>query len=521
MKQVSARQATGRHLPVAAAMGLVVLRMAVGWHFLYEGVVKLIDPGWSSYGYLATSQGFASDVFRQMTEVPETVQLIDALNIAGLIFIGLGLLFGFLTRFAAFFGAVLLAMYYLAHPPFAGNGVAEGSYLIIDKNLVEFFAMVVLMLKPSGRIAGIDGLLADLWARRQAKRAEAGGSRAEMAAVPRRALLKHFAAVPVAGGFAYAFAKKAGVESFEELNLLLRRQGEDVAALSGATLKTFEKLDLADLRGTVPMSTLGNLQMSRMILGGNLIGGWAHARDLIYVSDLVKAYHHDQKVFETFRLAEACGMNTIITNPQLNRVINDYWKNEGGKIQYISDCAYQGDVIEGIKLSLEGGAHACYVQGGIADVLVQKGDLDTIAKGLDLIRQNGLTAGIGAHKLGTVQACVERGLKPDFWMKTLHKVDYWSARVGEEERDNIWCEDPDATIAYMESLPEPWIAFKILAAGAYHPSAAFSYAFQSGADFICVGMYDFQLVQNVNLVVEALNGVGERRRPWRTETLTV
>ena len=125
--------------------------------------------------------------------------------------------------------------------------------------------------------------------------------------------------------------------------------------------------------------------------------------------------------------------------------------------------------------------------------------------------------GIGAHKLETVKACVEAGIRPDFWVKTIHHVDYWSAKP-EEENDNIWCNNPEETMAFMESLDEPWIGFKILAAGAIHPKVGFPYAFRAGADFICVGMYDFQVVEDANLAIEVLEDKSlktERHRPWR------
>jgi hypothetical protein len=100
-------------------------------------------------------------------------------------------------------------------------------------------------------------------------------------------------------------------------------------------------------------------------------------------------------------------------------------------------------------------------------------------------------------------------------MKTMHHTNYWSA-TPTEEKDNIWCEEPDETMAYMRSLEQPWIAFKVLAAGAIHPKVGFRYAFESGADFICVGMYDFQMVEDVNLAIEVLKGPIVRQREWRT-----
>jgi len=323
-------------------------------------------------------------------------------------------------------------------------------------------------------------------------------------------LFAALAGVPFLGAFLLAVLKKHGWKSFEEVQLRARAQETD-AFVSSATVKTFQFTSVSDLRGRLPYGRIGNVTLSRMILGGNLMGGWAHARDLIYVSKLIKAYHHRDKVFETLALAETCGVNTILTNPLLCDVINDYWRN-GGKIQFISDCGGK-DVLQMIQKSIDSGACACYIQGGVADQLVSEGQFDLIAEGLDLIRANRLPAGIGGHKLETVRACVEKDLRPDFWMKTLHHVDYWSA-IQEPQHDNIWCEDPAETIAYMEELEEPWIAFKILAAGAIHPKVGFQYAFENGADFICVGMYDFQIVEDVNIALDVLDGPLIRGRRW-------
>lgn len=168
----------------------------------------------------------------------------------------------------------------------------------------------------------------------------------------------------------------------------------------------------------------------------------------------------------------------------------------------------------GIKMSVDGGAHSCYIQGGIADRLAAENRIDEIGTAFEFIKQNGLPAGIGAHALDTVKKCVEAGIRPDYWVKTLHHCDYWSAGP-EEEHDNIWCTNPEETIAYMETLEEPWIAFKTLAAGAIHPDVGFQYAFENGADFICVGMYDFQIVDDANIAAKVLASNLERRRPWK------
>ena len=330
----------------------------------------------------------------------------------------------------------------------------------------------------------------------------------------RRRMLARLAGVPLVGGLVVTALQKRGWASHEEKRLgakLAEARDAEPDAVTRPT-KTYNWTRLEDLEGKVPQGKIGDLKLSRMILGGNLMGGWAHARDLLYVDKLVKAYHHRDKIFETFRLAEACGVNTILANPVLCEVINDYWKHGGGKIQFISDCG-GNELLKMTQKSIDSGACACYIQGGVGDDLVAKGDFDMIAKTLELIRRNGLPAGIGGHTLQTISGCVEKGLEPDFWMKTLHNTNYWSAQI-KQKNDNIWCEEPRETVAFMKDLAQPWIAFKVLAAGAIQPKVGFKFAFEGGADFICVGMYDFQIVEDVNIASNVLNGKLRRRRRW-------
>lgn len=141
---------------------LVILRILIGWHFLYEGVVKLMNPSWSSLGYLADSKGFLSGVFASWASSPTTVTVIDFMNEWGLILVGLGLIMGCLTRISIIGGMVMLAFYYLSHPPMVGYKFAlpsEGSYLWVNKNLIEIFALAVLLVFPTQHIIGIDRLI--------------------------------------------------------------------------------------------------------------------------------------------------------------------------------------------------------------------------------------------------------------------------------------------------------------------------------------------------------------------------
>jgi uncharacterized membrane protein YphA (DoxX/SURF4 family) len=524
MTQADPKPVKGQTISPLGSLALALLRIAIGWHFLYEGVAKLLADNWTAAGYLQDSTGPAAPLFQWLSNQTMLLKVVDQLNMWGLTLIGLCLMLGLATRLAALCGIALLALYYAANPPlFAGFDWTpmEGHYLLVNKNLVELLALIVVLALPCTAL-GIDGLFLAFW-RWLRKKPDVPTVTPPAIVQPaaceprcsRRRLIATLAGVPFVGGLVLAMLKRHGWVSFEER--LLGTKKADAA--SGATLKISLNRSLKDLKGTLPQGKIKNLSLSRMILGGNLMGGWAHARDLIYVSSLVKAYHHRIKIFETFRIAEACGVNTILTNPVLAGVINDYWRSTGGKIQFISDCAGK-DFMTLIQKSIDAGASACYVQGGVADKLVADGQFDQIAQALELIRKNGLPAGIGGHRLETVKGCRDKGLIPDFWMKTLHHGKYWSSFGGEEEKnfahDHFWCQRPDEVISYMKDVKEPWIAFKILAAGAIRPHDGFRYAFEGGADFICVGMYDFQLVEDVNIALDVLAAKPKfkRQREW-------
>ena len=337
---------------------LFLLRVAVGWHLRYEGMAKWLTPNWSSAGYLSVSKWIFSGFFHWIASNATILKIVDFVNIWGLILIGFCLMLGVATRFASISGAVLLLLYYVANPPFLGMDfgvITEGHYLIVDKTLLEILVLCVLAIFPVGKIFGLDRMILFLKKKQPAVETEKKMDELQSPEIPpvtsRRELIKSFAALPFIGAFTLAVLKKRGWESFEEKNL---KDKFDV--VTSATMKTFDFSKLTDLKGDLPRAKIKNLELSRMILGGNLIGGWAHARDLIYVSKLVKSYHHKTKVFETLLLAEKCGVNTILTNPILSTVINEYWRRKIGKIQFISDCSLHGNVFEGIRVSIDNGA---------------------------------------------------------------------------------------------------------------------------------------------------------------------
>jgi hypothetical protein len=269
--------------------------------------------------------------------------------------------------------------------------------------------------------------------------------------------------------------------------------------------------------GKMPTGQLGELTVSRLICGGNLISSIAHSRDLVYVSSLLRNYFTDEKVLETFELAEKHGVNTAILrlDDHTLRLINQYWREKRGEMQWIAQVKpRETDLTTDIKRAVDGGATGVYIQGETGDRFVKNNRVDMLVKAFEYIEKMGVVAGIGAHLVEVLKACKKANLHPDFFMKTFNAKSYWSAGCP-ERHDSVWEETPQETAEFMKTCETPWIAFKVLGAGAIPPAEGFRYAFENGADFICVGMFDFQVAEDARIVRELLGNNLQRTRPWK------
>jgi thiosulfate dehydrogenase [quinone] large subunit len=162
---------TGRSLSALQQTLLVVLRTLIGWHFLYEGYYKLVLPGWSadgtplapwsSAGYLRAATGPLAGIFHRLAD-SGWIGWIDLGVKAGLLLAGVSLLLGLLTRLGCWGALLLLGMFYVAAIPLAGTPQpgSEGTYLVVNKTLIEGAAVAVLLAFRTGEIAGLDLLLA-------------------------------------------------------------------------------------------------------------------------------------------------------------------------------------------------------------------------------------------------------------------------------------------------------------------------------------------------------------------------
>jgi uncharacterized membrane protein YphA (DoxX/SURF4 family) len=499
---------------------ITITRVAIGWHFLYEGISKLFIEDWSSHSYLENAHGFLSGFYHWLAGGEGLVRVVDFLNVYGLILIGLALFVGIFVRVASGAGVLLLVLYYFAYPPFGTSlfGSPGGHFYIINWNLIEAFLLLwfVIGIQPG---YGIDALILPFKGKKGKSGGPATGDHQEEHDIQhsRREALKNLATLPVLGAFGWG---------------AISRSRKDVDVMSGATIQ-LDFSSLSELKGELPKGKIGDHEISRLVAGGNLVGGWAHARDLIYASSLFKAYNTEKKVYETLMLAERAGINTINIGFPTNALIAKYKKATGSRIKVISQIhpdMKNEDYFVNIDKAIDYGVDIVQIQGNQVDWLVRDHRIDVVGKMMDHIRKQGYVAGLAAHTVDALIACEEQGIIPDYYMKTMHHDKYWSAHPLENRipyevdgknhldhnrfHNNMFCLFPDRTVDFVNRATVPVMGFKVLAAGAIRPEDGFNWAFENGADFICVGMFDFQIVDDVNITIDVLDNLSGRRRDW-------
>ena len=499
---------------------ITIIRVAIGWHFLYEGCIKLFAGNWSAGPFLNNSQSFLSGFYHWLAASSGRLAVIDFLNVWGLVLIGLALFLGVFIRWASLAGVLLLALYYFAYPPF-GTALLTGdtSVYIINPLFIEATILAFLFCyKEKGY--GVENAVYLL--RRKKEEPVTASAEGSEGVNKRREVLKNLAVLPVLGLTGWSAVRSSAFQNID--------------ATSGATVQV-NQVALSELKGELPKGKLGNHELSRLIMGGNLFDGTAHARDLLYVSSLFKSYNTEKKIFETLILCEQAGINSIAVSDWVvhSKILNRYKKLTGSKIKIINYFLFTEDSAkndEGLKKAIDLGVDIIQVHGTIGDRMVLNNRIDVIDDLVNLIRRNGVVTGIAAHTIDALIACEQNGIIPDYYMKTMHHDNYWSAHPRENRKafemsmpdrlksdhnfwhDNLFDTFPDRTVEFINSTKVPVIGFKVLAGGAIHPKDGFNYAFENGADFIYVGMFDFQIVDNVNICIDTLNNLKNRKREW-------
>ena len=441
----------------ALDVALQLLRMAVGWHFLYEGCWKLMQAdGWSCLSYLNAAQGPLAPVFTWMAGQSWLVATGNWAVQIGLVAIGLSLITGVLARIAALGGIALMAMFYCCQPPepfAAAFSGADGRFFVLERNAIEAAGLLLVAALPCWR-----GCV--------------------------RTLLPGAAVLAVFGGCCWFHWRAGGFKKVE--------------AVTSATVKVHEFTALAALKAPFDeKAEIAGVTFSRLALGGDLIAGHAHARDLIWADEFMRRYNGGVALGRTVRYCLRCGIDAVFAEPAFLAPMRAAAKDAGGELAFFANCA---DAQEA-AVAKDGGAKGVYVRPEVADALARKGDAAQLTSLVAALKATGLPTGVGAEDVETVRFCATNGIAPAYWVLAFHSLDYPAATL-KERCNNIWCADPKAAAAYMKTRPEPWVAIRCLAGGAIDPAKAYRFAKDNGATAAAIDLMDFRIVETVNAIMK-------------------
>jgi len=261
--------------------------------------------------------------------------------------------------------------------------------------------------------------------------------------------------------------------------------------------------------------TLGDLNISRFILGSNPFSGFSHHSP--EMDQIMRRYFSTARIKELLLQAEELGVNTLIarTDHHVMRFLLEYW-DDGGQLQWFAQtCPEIGDHPTCITRAVTGGAKACHLHGGVMDFLYAQGRLDEIPPVIQMIRDNGLLAGIAAHNPKVIE-WAESYLDVDYYMCSYYNSAHRDERAEHVSGMEEWFieEDRQAMTRLIKQLSRPAIHYKVLAAGRNDPREAFDIVAQTmrQTDMVCVGIFNrdqyLMLQEDIDLLYRAL----ERRQ---------
>lgn len=275
--------------------------------------------------------------------------------------------------------------------------------------------------------------------------------------------------------------------------------------------------DLSPQSQLRPMSVkLGDVSVTRFILGGNPFGGFAHQtreRD----EEMVDWYTME-RVKECYRLAEEAGVTTHLGRADefIRRALREHW-NEGGTLTWVAQtCPEVGVMSHGVNIAIRGRAQCCFLHGGEMDYRVANGQTKEVPEAIQIVKDHGLAAGVAGHRTETIRWAAEH-LDLDFFMTCYYNPD---DRTRHSSRDYATeeyygAEHREAMCALIQELPAPAIHYKVLAAGRNNPREAFEFvadAYRPG-DAVCVGIFTKEnrnmIQDNINLLEGALQKRGK------------
>ncbi len=233
----------------------------------------------------------------------------------------------------------------------------------------------------------------------------------------------------------------------------------------------------------LPTIKLGDHDVSRLIVGGNPFSGNSHQS--AELSKDMRDYYTNEKIKETLRECERCGINTIQArgDNHIMRMLNEYW-NEGGQLQWIAQTASErASIPANIGQIASYGAIACYHHGSRTDRIFREGKIDSVKDMLAAIKDKGMIAGLGTHDPAVIRYAEDNNFDADFYMMAFYNL---------SKRGEVYLPgDRRTACEVIREVNKPFLAFKIMAAGRNDPDEAFRYAYENikPIDAVVVGIF--------------------------------
>jgi len=265
----------------------------------------------------------------------------------------------------------------------------------------------------------------------------------------------------------------------------------------------------------VPSVKIGQVEISRFILGGNPFSGFSHQGPQI--DDEMRHWYTVDRIKSQLRLAEQLGITTHIgrADNHVGRYLMEYW-DEGGKIKWIGQtCPEIGTSLRGVANAVKFGASACYIHGGRMDWLLANDQLDEAVEAVAAIKEAGLPAGIAGHS-PAVFDWAEANIDVDFYMCSYYNPTDRSKDPAHDPENREWFLDEarNKMVARIRTLSKPAIHYKVFAAGRNDPKEALEFAARHlrPQDAVCVGVFSKirpdMLAEDLRLFMAALEAVG-------------
>ena len=251
----------------------------------------------------------------------------------------------------------------------------------------------------------------------------------------------------------------------------------------------------------LPTVSLGNTQITRLVIGGNPFSGNSHVSRAM--DEDMMNFFTTAEIKKTLYRCMECGINVVQLrgDKHIMRILREF-RAEGGKLHWIAQSTPESASFDGsIKQMAAGGPIAIYHHGSVTDKLFKEGEYDELKRRLKVIRETGYPVGLATHMPKVIEYAEENKWDIDFYMScvyNLSRIDRVSSAItGKANEDEPFFEE-DIPVMYktIRSISKPCIAFKILGSTRRCQTqetvkACFTEAFQNikPSDVVLVGVY--------------------------------